>query len=606
LPLFSRIVARGFDAGDFPKETFMRTCLIGLILSISLIAGVAQAAATAANRAAKIEALARSADGMSGGGFVGMVPGNLITDPVSISTSLMSTTIIDYGDGATVTYQPGETPAHTYAQPGFYKPVISSKTLGTIMLAFQVPFDSNKPNVFGFGVVNRYDPATGQQLEGVEFLPVYDGSAILDFGDGSPPQAVDPVANPTHTYPGKGTYTAIFTVTNNALSESGSAKFLYPLSANNAVGNFPQISITDKTAVPNPATAGTPVTLSATITSSNVTGELFGSLDFGDGSAPFTFSDYKTLTGSVEHTYAANGVYKIVLTVTGDTAKAQTHGYVIVGTGTAVNSINGLISSATVDPATGTAALQLIVDEIAGATTATTEFDDTLGRAAPIDGLTPSRTFAEPTLTVATSTAKDAAGNPLGRIRKMVAVGGEDVGDSGALKRPADTRVKVKQLKGKFLFASDSADQIALTGSILLPAGFDPAKTGGNVLAFGAGNITDSVNVDAKGKPIGTPTGAKGRFKKIQVKYPKLTGPATGTEIAQITVQMALQNMDTLGFDTEGITNAPRADEGKLKTLSRFVQVNMLFAGVPYEVYAPVIYKLSKNRESGQLASRKQ
>ncbi|MCY3023994.1 MAG: hypothetical protein NTW87_33865 [Planctomycetota bacterium] len=125
------------------------------------------------------------------------------------------------------------------------------------------------------------------------------------------------------------------------------------------------------------------------------------------------------------------------------------------------------------------------------------------------------------------------------------------------------------------------------------------------MLVIGVGNIVDSVTIDSKGKPT-TPNGAKGSFKKVSVKFPKLTGPAAGGEVAQVAVTLSLPNMDVAGFDTEGITNTLRADEKHLKAAPRFVQVSLLFAGVPYDVYASVLYKLSSKGDAGQIAGRRQ
>jgi len=587
--------------------TQLRLFSVAALLGLLLPAVQAHAASTATVRAAQAARLARSTSGMPGGGFAGMVPGLAITDPVSISTTITAPTTFDFGDGTVVTYQLGETPAHTYTQPGFYKPIISSKTLGTVTLAFQVPFDSNQPNIFGLGTT--YGSAGGGALsDPIQFLSTFDGTATLDFGDGTPPVTVDSSTDPTHVYGKAGEYTATFTVTNTSgASQTGAIRFMAPLSDKNTVGKLPGISITALNATPNPAKAGGEITFSGAFSVSNVSAELSGVLDFGDGSAPFTAAGTPLSTsmkGQITHTYAADGVYKAVLDICGGGAEASADLYVVIGSGTAVNSLNGLISSAQVS-AGGVANLQLIVSSLTGATTATTTFDDTLGRADPVDGLLPSRTFTAPALSVATSIAKDAAGNELGKIRKTIVVGAADVGDSTALPAPPSREVKISKLAGKFAFGKGTADQVSVSGSIQLPAGFNPAQAGGNPLVIGVGNIVDTVTIDAKGKP-GVPTGLAGRLKKASVKYPKLSGPALGGEVAQVGLTLSLPNMSVAGFDTEGISNTLRPDEKRQKAVPRFVQVSLLFGGVPYEIYAPVTFKLSAKGDAGQIATRKQ
>ncbi|MCY3023995.1 MAG: PKD domain-containing protein [Planctomycetota bacterium] len=412
-------------------------CALRLASSVALLAlilcgSTAGAASTAAVRSANAAQLARSTSGGPTGGFVGMVPGIALTDPVIIGAGIFVATTFDYGDGTVVTYQPGETPSHTYAQAGFYKPVISSKTLGVVTLAIHVPFDGNQSDVYGMGVINQYDSA-GNLTGALEFLPDNLGTSSIDFGDGSPAVAVDPSVNPAHVYSKAGTYTAVLTSTNGGASQSGSIRFAAPLSANNDVGKMPGIDITSFDATPNPTTAGSTVTFSGAFKSSNISGELSGSLDFGDGSQPETASGSALpgiLSGQTTHVYGTDGVYKAVLAIGGGGALATSNLWIVVGSGTAVNPLDGLISSATVG-ATGTVTLNIIVSNLAGATTATTDFSDTLGRQVPVEGLVPSRTYTTPTISVATTVAKDAAAAPL--------AGGVEPG-TGGRQRAGDRR----------------------------------------------------------------------------------------------------------------------------------------------------------------------
>jgi hypothetical protein len=562
-------------------------------------------AASAADRAAQNARIRSGMTSMPGGGFVGIVPANAITDPVNISTGIFVPTSFDYGDGTTVTYKAGDTPAHTYTQPGRYKPTISSSTLGTAVLNYLVPFDSNQSNVFGLGVT--YPNGTGTLADPIEFLITIEGTGTIDFGDGSAPMNIDSSTNATHVYAKAGSYTAVVTSSVSGSSpQSGSIRFDAPLSNKNASGKFPSIDVSDVSITPNPAQAGDTITFSASVTGANLTSEPSADLDFGDG----THMDSIAISGNkgtTTHAYNAEGVYRAVLTISGGGAEAIVDAYVVVGNKSAVNSLNGLISTANIDAA-GLAKLNIVVSNIPGATTATTTFDDTVATSSlavaaafarasvPVDGLLPTRNFTAPTLSVATSVAKDNAGKELGKIRKMVPVGAKAAGDSAALPTPTNNKVAIKKLTGKFAFGKDTADQVGVSGGIELPAGFNPAAAGGNTLVVGVGNVVDKVTVDEKGKAQ-VPAG--GHLKSISIKYPKLAGPAPAGTIATISVALSYPKLSQLGFDTEGISSTRRADESHLKVLPRFVQVSLLFAGVPYEIYAPVTYKLSMKGDVG-------
>ena len=575
-----------------------------LTLFFTLNGAALHAADGAASRSANVDAVARSAAkarSSSGGAFFGIVPGASLTDPVTINTSITDAMTVDYGDGTTITYQPGETPSHTYTTGGVYKPKIVTGTgqIITINLTFAVPFNSGTANVFGMGV--RPDP---EDKKGVDILSDFSGSATIDMGDGQAPFGIpqfDPGTNAVENIYDKGFYNAIITSDNGGQQRTGSVSFSIPL----VDAKAPEIDISGVTIAPNPAKAGDAITFSGAITAKGVTGDLSGKLDFGDGSAPFQASGSiaGTLKTGVQHTYAADGAYTAVLTITGTGASASTKAFVIIGRETVINSDNSAFATEQ-DSAGGNVALVLNPGGITGVTDATTSYDDTLPRFAPVAGLIPTRAFVAPTIAVATSTLLDGAATPKGKIRKTIVVGARATGDSSALADPPSNDIKLKKMSGKFLFTKSTADQVSFSGTLQLPAGFDPAKAGGNSVDVGIGNIVDTLLVDAKGKPVDKSTGASQRLKKFSIKYPKLSGPAAGGEVAQMDFTISIPDMDTAGFDTEGITSTLRADERKLKAANRFVQVDLLLSGVAYEAYIPVQYKVSTKGDAGQLQGR--
>jgi hypothetical protein len=590
-------------------------CILVMTLSLTTRMQAADAASRAASARAsnaRAAALAQSRH-MDGGGstsnsfFIGVVPGNLVTDPISISTFFAHPTTVNYGDGTEITYQAGETPSHIYTAGGSY--LIKAVTgdgddLITVNLAVVVPFDSSAAQVYGMGVYGDYNDPT-QTVVQYDFDGAPTGT--LDFGDGSPTVSVDTSAlQQAHTY-AKGFWNAVLQVNDGSQTRSGSVSFTTPL----ITGKIPQIGVSNVVITPNPAKANEPVSFSGSVTVKNVSGDVSGYLDFGDGSPSFSISGADGLKTTIQHTYAADGVYNAALTLYASGASSTTKAFVVVGNSTVVNSVNGVFATER-DLGGGNIELALNISNLAGATDANTEFVDTLAntaaglqaRLAPVPGLVPSRAFVVPTMAVATSTLIDGTGVVKGKARKTIVVGAREAGDSAGLAAPASTEIVLSKMSGKFLFTKTTPDQISFSGTIQLPPGFDPNKTGGNPVVIGIGNIVDTLNVDAKGKPIDKSTGASQRIKKLSVKFPKLAGPAVGGETAKIDVTLGLADMDTAGLDTEGITASLRSDEKKLKTAPRFIQVNMLLAGVPYESYVPVQYKVSTKGDAGQIQGR--
>ena len=593
------------------------------ILAVFLASAGLVQAADAASRSAAHDAVSRGIaagvkprTGMMGGSssssfFFGLVPGLLVTDPVQVSSDFATPMTVDYGDGTQITYQPGDTPTHTYTTGGSYavKAVIGDKNLITVNLSFVVPFDSTVANVFGMGVTPDFQNAGATVIEFT-----YDGSqtGTLDFGDGSEPVTVDGsvALNASHVY-AKGFWNAILSVNDGTTSRTGSVSFTAPLTS----GKLPEVDISGVTVTPNPATAGQPVDFSGTVSVKNISGDTTGYLDFGDGSPSFSITGSVTtaLKETIQHTYAADGVYTALLTVYGSGASASVAMYVVVGKNSVVNSLNGVFATQE-DDGGGNIGLQLNATALAGTIDASTTYDDTQAgtggpltrdlRAAPLSGFLPTRAFVIPTVAVATSNLLGAGGVVRGKIRKTIAVGSRQVGDSSGLASPASTEITLSKMSGKFLFNKTTPDQLSFSGTFSLPPGFDPAKTGGNPVVIGIGNIVDTLFIDAKGKPLDKSTGVSQRIKKLSVKFPKLSGPAVGGETAKLDVTLSLADMDTVGLDTEGITAQLRSDEKKLKTAPRFIQVNLLLSGVPFQSYVPVQYKVSPKGDAGQLSGR--
>jgi hypothetical protein len=112
------------------------------------------------------------------------------------------------------------------------------------------------------------------------------------------------------------------------------------------------------------------------------------------------------------------------------------------------------------------------------------------------------------------------------------------------------------------------------------------------------------VLVDAKGKAASH--GAQGRISKLQIKYPKLTKPATQTGAGQratISFTLTAPDMDTLGFALAGITGEYCAEEYNAKSVRRYVQAALLLEGTSYAAQIMVDFKLSSKQDAGQIST---
>jgi PKD repeat protein len=227
------------------------------------------------------------------------------TDPDGTIVSYFWT----FGDGATGT---GATPTHAYAVAGVY-PVtltvtdddgltdgdLSSATI-TEAPPVELPpvADANGPYVGTVGTPVDFDGTGSTDPNGNDTIVSYD----WDFGDGSTGTG----ATPSHTYTVAGTYTVELTVTDETgLTDTDTS------SATIAdVGPFPPTADANG---PYTGVAGIPVTFDASGSTDPDDDIASYTWDFGDGTV------VTVATAMVDHTYAAEGVYDVNLTVTDST-----------------------------------------------------------------------------------------------------------------------------------------------------------------------------------------------------------------------------------------------------------------------------------------------
>ncbi len=191
----------------------------------------------------------------------------------------------DFGDGNTSTQ---ENPVHTYAAPGTYN-VCQTVTspCGSSQVCLPISVNCTLPSVGFQAQINQLT---------VNFTDNSSNSVtdwLWDFDDGT----ISMMENPTHTFPGPGTYDVCLTVTNDC----GSNTVCFPITVSCAP---PQVGFQAQT-----------IGLTANFfnTSGNdVTQFLW---DFGDGNT--------STQENPSHTYAAPGTYNVCLTGTAACGSAQ-------------------------------------------------------------------------------------------------------------------------------------------------------------------------------------------------------------------------------------------------------------------------------------------
>jgi PKD repeat protein len=341
--------------------------------------------------------------------------------------------------------------------------------------------------------------------------------------------------------------------------------------------------------------------------------------DFGDGTSG---------SGNpISHTYATGGTYTVSLTVSNGGAAVSASGSLLIvdpnSGGQGVTNIEP-VGSETIDPFSllglsvkfsngGVLGLNVDADNVVGSVLCTTEFDGIGTRSAKVPGLAPINKFFTHGVFVALCNANDTTTAKLmGKCRLTLPIGAAEVGETQSITaKPRSNAISKVKLKGKFNFsaadslaplAGSSADQVSLSGSIELPAGFDLNSSHEVDLAIG--NIMDMVTVDTKGKGSGGTVA-----KKVQIKFPKVpkgSGATTAGQFASISITLAGSSFSANGFDTEGITNQVTTAEKALKSINRKIQVALVVDGTPYLLQAaPVTFKLSKTGTTGQIGTRR-
>jgi len=400
-----------------------------------------------------------------------------------------------------------------------------------------------------------------------------------------------------HTFSQAGTYSVTVAVSDGTSTVNGSVSVSVVGSTN--FNPFIDAVSSDK----NPALIGTVVTFTATGISP-ASQALTYQWNFGDGSPIQTGNP-------ITHTFTAKGSYNVLAAVQDTSLRVGIFTdfvqFVADSSDPSLNILTGDSSvspdgiSITVLPAPrGIVALGLDVTSAAGpvnraAVEFTTEFSiPGRGNKANIPGRQPVQSIDRTGVVVATATGADPA-SPANKMkgRKTIPVGAADLGqepDAPDTLTAAQKSMTAKKLTGKFNFASDAADTVSFSCELMLPAGYD--LTASHELSVGIANVADRIVLDSKGKPA--ELSDRGLIKKVSIKYPKSkTGATTAVSVAKLDVSIVAPNLDTAGFESDGVTPDAVANLN--------LQLAVVLAGIPYTGEIPATLKVSSKKDKAAM-----
>jgi hypothetical protein len=169
------------------------------------------------------------------------------------------------------------------------------------------------------------------------------------------------------------------------------------------------------------------------------------------------------------------------------------------------------------------------------------------------------------------------------KARRMIPIGKPETGTPLSVAAPRDDGSGViggrSKVAGKFFMNPAKNDQVKLSGSLTLPTGLD--LTSPQSLDIGLGNVVETLTII---KSKGRSTDGKMQF---QLKTKK------NSNNAAFTLTLTSPQLDTLGFDTEGISPSPKPILN--------IQVGFVIGGVPYFTTVGVNARATGSTKSGSV-----
>jgi large repetitive protein len=412
------------------------------------------------------------------------------TDPGTLDTLTYS-----WNFGDTTTPQVGQTVKHTFADNGNYNVIltVTDKDSAVTTQTVVIKVDNVAPSI-----VNIAKPTQINEGQLVAFTATATDPSINDtltyswnFGDSTSPVSGQTV---NHTFADNGTYNVILTVTDK---DGAATAQTVAVKVDNVAPTIANIT------KPTIIKEGEAATFSATATDPGTLDTLTYSWNFGDNTN-------SQVGQTVNHTFADNGNYNVILTVT-DKDGAVTTQTVIVKVDNVAPIITGMtlpqnVVAGTSAQFTATASDQGTRDIL----TYSWNFGD---NTAPVQGQTITRTFTTPGSYNITLTVTDQDGAVTTQTQTLLVAAAPSTSTSGIR----------------------SGAKVTLSGSVNLDGNVNSrtddtkiyAATGVNI----NGNITLPIKRDAAGNPL---KDANGKFILIDNSITTAPGASNSTSYSNI------------------------------------------------------------------------
>jgi PKD repeat protein len=412
------------------------------------------------------------------------------TDPGTLDTLTYS-----WNFGDTTTPQVGQSVNHTFADNGNYNVIltVTDKDGAVTTQTLIVKVDNVAPTI-----VNIVKPTIIKEGEAATFSATATDPGTLDtltyswnFGINTIPKIGQTV---NHTFADNGNYNVILTVTDK---DGAVTTQTLVVTVNNVAPTI--VNIVKPTIIKE----GEAATFSATATDPGTLDTLTYSWNFGDTTIP-------QVGQTVNHTFADNGNYNVILTVTDKDGAVTTQTLVVT-----VNNVAPIIASMTLpqNAVAGTAA-QFTANASDQGSRDTLTYSWNFGdNTAPVQGQTITRTFTTPGTYNITLTVTDKDGAVTTQLQTLIVAAAPSTSASGIRSGAKVTLSGNVNLDGNVNSRTDDTKIYAATGVNI------------------NGNITLPIKRDATGNPL---KDANGKFILIDNSITTAPGASNSNSYSNI------------------------------------------------------------------------